>query len=189
MVTDDPGFGDLEAGFFGTEGRDGAAALDPAVIDLIDGLVERAPRGREGLLPVLLGLQRAFGRVSWRAQELVADRFGLSPVQVAGMVSYYPALSSNRRGRLRVEVCTGTTCHLHGGGRILEAMTRELVAEADEPSGERGIALDRGRCSGACGLAPVVLVNGRIRGEPGPDGIGGLVGSLAEVGGDGEGTS
>ena len=79
-----------DSGFFGSEGGDGAEALDPAVIELVDQLLVRAPAGREGLIRVLLALQRTFDRVSWRVQELVADRFGLSPAQVAGVVSYYP---------------------------------------------------------------------------------------------------
>lgn len=92
--------GDLvDSGFFGSEGGDGAEALDPAVIDLVDELSAKAPPGREGLIRVLLGVQNGYSRVSWRVQELVADRFGLSPAQVAGVVSYYPMLSAHRQSQ------------------------------------------------------------------------------------------
>jgi NADH:ubiquinone oxidoreductase subunit F (NADH-binding) len=87
-------FGDLtDSGYFGAEGGDGAETLDPAVVALVDELVAVAPAGREGLVDVLLGIQRTFDRVSWRIQELVADRFGLSPAQIAGVVGYYPDFS------------------------------------------------------------------------------------------------
>jgi NADH:ubiquinone oxidoreductase subunit E len=151
-----------DSGFFGTEGGEGAEALDPAVVGLLDELVAGAPAGRDGLIGVLLGLQRAFDRVSWRLQELVADRYGLSPAQVAGLVSYYPALSRERRSRITVEVCSGTACWLRGSA----AVWRELEIEA----GRRGRVVDRPalsvghqRCMGICGLSPAVRCLDRVR--------------------------
>lgn len=163
-MADDRRFSDemTDSGFFGSEGGDGAEVLDPAVIELVDELVGSAPPGREGLIRVLLGLQQAFNRVSWRVQELVADRFDLSPAQVAGVVSYYPKLSADRCGRLSFDVCTGTACFLHGGDRILEAVTREAdgrISPADEPR----LAVRRERCLGVCGLAPALRVGDRMR--------------------------
>jgi len=97
MADDLPFTGDItDSGFFGTDGGVGAADLEPAVIARVDELMADAPEGREGLLQVLLGLQRTFRRVSWRVQELVADRYGLSPAQVAGLVSFFPLLSAER---------------------------------------------------------------------------------------------
>ena len=94
MVGDHPWLGEIaDSGFFGMEGGDGAEALDPAVIELVDELMAAAPTGREGLLRVLLGLQRTLSRVSWRIQELVAERYGLSPAQVADLVSFFPGLN------------------------------------------------------------------------------------------------
>lgn len=166
-----------DSGFFGSEGGDGAAALDPAVIELVDQLLVRAPVGREGLIRVLLALQRTFGRVSWRVQELVADRFGLSPAQVAGVVSYYPELSSERRGRLKFDVCTGTACFLCGG----EGVLRQVVSAADARKpveGEPDLAVRRQRCLAVCGLAPTVRVEGRARTAAGAGAVEGMVEEL-----------
>jgi NADH:ubiquinone oxidoreductase subunit E len=160
-MVDDRGLSDsiAESGFFGTEGGDGADALDPAVVALVDELVEQAPSGQEGLLRVLLGLQAAFDRVSWRVQELVADRYRLSPAQVAGVVSFYPGLSSERRGRRKI--CIGTGCWLHGA----EEGTVEQIPESSDaeeaPDADR-VTVSRQRCVGLCGLAPVVRTDGRV---------------------------
>jgi NADH:ubiquinone oxidoreductase subunit E len=155
--------GDItDSGFFGTEGGDGAENLDPAVIDLIDELLAQAGPGREGLIRVLLGFQQTFDRVSWRVQELVADRFGLSPAQIAGVVSYYPKLSAQRRGRLKVDVCSGTGCFLRGGERILRQVARDAASQTsttDEPR----LAVQQERCVGVCGLGPVVRIHNRVR--------------------------
>jgi len=156
-----PFTGDItDSGFFGSEGGDGAEALDPAVIELVDRLQARAPAGREGLIRVLLALQQTFDRVSWRVQELVADRFGLSPAQVAGVVSYYPQLSSERRGRLKFDVCTGTACFLCGGEGVLGQVTR--AADERRPvDGKPSLAVRQQRCLAVCGLGPVVRVEDR----------------------------
>lgn len=163
MVDDLPRSGDItDSGFFGTEGGDGAAALDPAVIELVDELMANAPEGSGGLLQVLLGLQRAFDRVSWRVQELVADRYGLSPAQVAGLVSFFPKLSGNRRGRLKIDVCTGSACWLAGSGvmpGILEQETRGPKGSDGEPR----IATGETNCLGICGHAPVIRCHDRVR--------------------------
>ena len=171
-----------EVGFFGAEGADGAAALDPAVIELVAELVAAAPPGREGLLTVLLGLQRAFERVSWRIQELVAERYGMSPVQVAGLVSFYPGLSAERKGRLKVEVCTGTNCHLRDGGRLLEALGG-VVDPDPAATGEPRFAIVPERCLGLCGLAPVVRVNDRVQAELEAEDAGSAVGRWLASGG------
>ena len=165
MVDDDrTAAGADEVGFYGAEGADGAAALDPAVIELFNELVANAPAGREGLLTVLLGLQRTFDRVSWRIQELVADRYGVSPVQVASLVSFYPRLSAERRGRLKVEVCTGTDCHLRGGHRLLDGLAGAATARSGTGSEARAEVVGES-CLGLCGLAPVVRVHERVHGR------------------------
>ena len=170
--------GDLtDSGFFGSETGDGVEALDPTVVDLVDELAARAPPGREGLLRVLLGLQDAFDRVSGRMQVLVADRFGLSPAQVAGVVSFYPRLSARRRSGSGLDVCTGSGCFLAGGERIAGLIADE-VSERRAPEDGSLPAVRRERCFGVCGLAPVVRNDGRILPIREPGELEELVGSL-----------
>lgn len=175
----------IDSGFFGTEGGDGAEALDPAVIDLIEKVLAQAGPGREGLLRVLLALQQAFNRVSWRVQELVADRFGLSPAQVAGVVSYYPKLSADRRGRLKLDVCNGSGCVLVGGERVLRNVTRD-AAERTLPTDELLLEVGHERCLGVCGVGPVVRTQDRIQKGVEPSEVGALVESMLGSGPEGE---
>lgn len=171
LLTDDV----TDSGFFGSEGGDGAEALAPAVIELVDELLEQAPSGREGLIHVLIGLQQVFDRVSWRVQELVADRFGLSPAQVAGVVSYYPALSAQRRGRLKVEVCTGSACCLREGEHTFEDLRKVEEGRTSK------LSVRQERCLGVCGLAPAVRVDARIQGPLRANKADELVASLFEA--------
>ncbi len=178
--------GDLtDSGFFGSEVGDGAEALDPAVVDLVDELLAEAPPGREGLLRVLLGLQNAFDRVSGRMQVLVADRFGLSPAQVAGVVSYFPKLSGRHRRGPGLEVCTGPGRFLSGGEWILGQVAGE-ASELPASAGEPLLAIRQDQCLDVCGLAPVVRTDGRIRPIRAPGELDELVDSLLGTGADGE---
>jgi len=170
--------GDItDSGFFGSELGDGAEALDPAVIDLVDELSAQGPPGREGLIRVLLGLQRAFARVSWRVQELVADQFGMSPAQIAAVVSYYPALSAERRGPFEIDVCTGSSCSLRGGDRMLRRVS-EVVDGRGSTDSDPDVLVRGETCAGVCGLGPVIRVQGRVRSIRGQSGLDDLLESL-----------
>ena len=163
MIDDHPWDGELtDSGFFGAEGGDGAEALDPAVIELVDELVANTPPGRDGLLKVLLALQRTFDRVSWRVQELVADRYGLSPAQVAGLVSFFPGLSSERHGRLKVNVCSGTACRLSGADTVFGALAEEVGVRREDDEAPK-VAVNRETCLGICGSPPAVRTHDRLR--------------------------
>lgn len=166
-----------DSGFFGTELGGGAEALDPAVVDLIDELSAQGPPGREGLIRVLLGLQHEFARVSWRVQELVAERFGLSPAQIAAVVSYYPNLSTERRGLVEVEVCLGSGCFLRGSDRVLRRVSDAVSARRTTDS-EPPFAIRRERCIGLCGIGPVIRAHGRVRPIRGQDDLDDGVDSL-----------
>jgi len=178
-MMDDGGWrGDItDSGFFGTEGGDGADALDPAVVDLVDELVDNAPTGRDGLLRVLMGVQQAFDRVSWRVQELVADRFGLSPAQVAGVVSFFPELSAERRGRNHLDVCVGTGCWLDGGEELLRAFGRDASDRQEKLSKPRLAVIQR-TCLGICGRSPVIRARNRALSLSGNDESGEIIDDL-----------
>jgi NADH-quinone oxidoreductase subunit E len=173
-----------DLGFFGTEGVDGAEALDPAVVGLVEELIARAPDGREGLLGVLLGIQRAFDRVSWRVQEMVADLYGLSPTQVASIVSFYPELSADRRGRLKIHVCSGPSCHIRGGEGVHETMADTIADLVIPPGEDPRVAVDLEGCMGACDRAPVIRVADRIYDRLGEGETRDLLDTLLEGGTD-----
>jgi NADH:ubiquinone oxidoreductase subunit F (NADH-binding) len=142
----------IETGFFGSEGGDGAGALDPAVVDLVDQLLANAPPGREGLIRVLVGLQRTFDRVSKRVQELVADRLGMSPAQIAGVVSYYPALSTERRADAKAGAGARVDGPSLGEEALLDHALGKVPAEVIDAPGERIDIIRRGSVLERCGI-------------------------------------
>jgi len=79
-----------------------------------------------------------------------------------GVARFYNAFSLKPRGKYIIRVCLGTACHLKGGPRIADALSRELGIESGETTEDRMFTLERVNCLGCCALAPVVEVNGNV---------------------------
>jgi NADH:ubiquinone oxidoreductase subunit F (NADH-binding)/NADH:ubiquinone oxidoreductase subunit E/NAD-dependent dihydropyrimidine dehydrogenase PreA subunit len=155
--------GDLSAnGFFGSERIE---PLDPAIADLVDNFLDANPGDRERLIPLLQCVQDELGCLPLEAQELVADRLGMSPVQVTGVVTFYHLFTATPRAPIDIRVCAGTSCHVRDGNRVLDALESSLGVEVGGISVDGLFNLERVRCIGACGLAPVVMVNGEVQGS------------------------
>ncbi len=117
-------------------------------------------RGKQGaLIPVLQITQNLFGYLPADAIKRIAVKMGKSYSEVAGVISFYSFFSTFPRGKYMVRVCLGTACYVRGGKGVLEALNRHLKIEVGQTTPDRLFSLDIGRCFGACGLAPVIMVN------------------------------
>ncbi len=116
--------------------------------------------GKEGaLIPALQIAQGIFGYLPGPALKMIAARLDKPFSEVAGVVSFYSFFSTSPKGKYVVRVCLGTACYVRGGKSVLDAFKKELNIDVGETTGDRLFSLDVGRCFGACGLAPVVMIN------------------------------
>lgn len=115
-----------------------------------------------GLIPALQVTQRLFGYLPEAALKKVAAAFDKPYSEVSGVVSFYSFFSTVPRGKHLVRVCLGTACYVRGGKDVLQAIEKELDIEVGETTTDRIFSLDVGRCFGACGLAPVVMVDDEV---------------------------
>ncbi len=116
--------------------------------------------GKDGaLIPALQIAQGIFGYLPESALRMIAARFDKPFSEVAGVVSFYSFFSTSPRGKYLVRVCLGTACYVRGGKSVLDAFKKELKIDVGETTEDRLFSLDVGRCFGACGLAPAVMVN------------------------------
>lgn len=111
------------------------------------------------LIPVLQTAQDLFGYLPEKVIKHVAERLGIPYSEVTGVVTFYSYFSTVPRGKHVVRVCLGTACYVRGGKEVLEAMKKTLGIGVGETTPDRQFSLEVGRCFGACGLAPVVLVD------------------------------
>ena len=116
--------------------------------------------GKPGaLIPVLQIAQTMFGYLPEEVLKLVSQRLDIPFSEVAGVVSFYSFFSTVPRGKYLVRVCLGTACYVRGGKEVLEALKKELSIDVGSTTEDRLFSLDVGRCFGACGLAPVIMIN------------------------------
>lgn len=122
---------------------------------IIDGYIDKPG----ALIPVLQIAQNMFGYLPESALKEISKRFNKSYSEVAGIVSFYSFFSTVPRGKYLVRVCLGTACYVRGGKEVLESLKKELNIDVGETTEDRLFSLDVGRCFGACGLAPVIMIN------------------------------
>jgi len=134
-----------------------------------------------GLIPALQVCQRLFGYLPRIAMERISEAFGKPYSEVAGVVSFYSFFSTVPRGKLLVRVCLGTACQVRGGKEVLQALKHELGIEVGETTEDRQYSLDVGRCFGACGLAPVIMVDDDVHQRVKPAKVGELLARYAET--------
>ncbi len=117
-------------------------------------------KGRHGaLIPVLKEAQDICGYLPEKVQHRIADGLHLSSSQVFGVISFYAFFTAVPRGKHIIRVCMGTACYVKGSKQILENLQRELNVEVGGITRDRRFSLEAVRCLGACGLAPVIVVD------------------------------
>jgi len=117
-------------------------------------------RGKPGsLIPVLQKVQEVVGYLPVAVQERIAEGLGLPGHEVFGVTSFYSFFSMKPKGRHTIRVCMGTACYVRGGKEALERLERHLGIPVDSMTPDRRFSLEQVRCLGACGVAPVVVVD------------------------------
>ena len=117
------------------------------------------------LMPVLQKAQEIYGYLPIEVQTIVADGLGISLSEVYGVVTFYSQFSLNPKGDHRISVCLGTACYVKGADKILEALEEKLGIKVGECTSDGTFSLDSCRCVGACGLAPVMMVDEDVYGR------------------------
>jgi NADH-quinone oxidoreductase subunit E len=110
----------------------------------------------------------------------VGHHLGLPASKIYGVATFYNQFRFQAQGRNHIQVCRGTACHVKGSAAVLEALERELGVQAGETTRDGEFSLEVVACIGACGLAPVISVNGEFHAGVTPDGIEDILDSYRE---------
>lgn len=111
------------------------------------------------LMPVLQGIQDGYGYVPKPTIDLVAERLNVYPSQIYGVLTFYAQFHLKPRGRYIIRVCVGTACHVQGAERIVETFFDKLGIGHAETSTDLRYTFEKVACLGACGMAPLAMVN------------------------------
>ena len=117
------------------------------------------------LMHILQEAQEIYGFLPIEVQKVIAEGLGISLSEVYGVVTFYSQFSLKPKGKYRISVCLGTACYVKGADKILEEIEKELDIKCGECTPDGLFPLDSCRCVGACGLAPVIMVNDEVFGK------------------------
>ena len=140
-----------------------------AVLKSVETILQGHPdAGRDHLIPLLQEVQAADGYLSKAAIMRVGQQLQLPASKIFGVATFYNMFRFQPRGKYHVMVCRGTACHVKGSKRVLDMVTRTLKLEPGQTGRDGLFSLEVVACMGACGLAPVVNLNGQFHAKVTP---------------------
>jgi len=129
----------------------------------IEGILRQYPNAkRDSLIPILQDVQEAQGFLSSDAVLRIGKHLRLPASKIYGVATFYNQFRFQAPGKFHVQVCRGTACHVKGSLGVLDAVKRTLKIEPGQTSRDGLFSLEVVACMGACGLAPVISVNGEF---------------------------
>jgi len=129
----------------------------------IDAILAKYPdAGRESLIPLLQDVQESQGYISREAVVVIGRHLKLPTSKIYGVATFYNQFHFQPQGKFHIQVCRGTACHVKGSAAVLEALQQELKVEAGQTTRDGLFSLEVVACIGACGLAPVISINGEF---------------------------
>lgn len=123
------------------------------------------------LIPVLQATQSLFGFIPQEAILKISEILNEPLSKVHGVITFYSFFSLKPRGKNLIRVCLGTACYVQGANEVLTALKQQLDIEIGETTPDKMFTLDVGRCFGACGLAPIIMVNDDVHQWVKPSGV------------------
>jgi NADH:ubiquinone oxidoreductase subunit E len=155
--------------------------IDPgSVIPVVDEIIAQYRTTRGALIPVLQSVQNLLGYLPKEILTHISRELSIPYSEVAGVVTFYSFFSTTPRGKHIIRVCLGTACYVRGGKEVLQALSRELKIQVGQTTDDHQFSLEIGRCFGACGLAPVVMIDEDVHQRVKPNAIGSLLAAYSD---------
>ncbi|WP_371368527.1 hypothetical protein SRRS_20720 [Sporomusa rhizae] len=147
----------------------GGGEAGKLALDQLDAILEKYQGVKGALIPVLQEAQNAYGYLPREVIKHIAEKMSIPVSQIYGVVTFYAQFHLNPRGKNIVRVCQGTACHVRGAKGILKALEDSLQVKAGGTTPDLKFTLETVACIGACGLAPVLMVNDDTHGRLTPE--------------------
>lgn len=138
-------------------------------------LTEYAGSGRESLIPILQKIQDEEGYLSRRAIIEVGRSLDMPASKIYGVATFYNQFRFEALGKYHIQVCRGTACHVLGSATVLEELEKTLRIKAGQTTRDGLFSMEVVACIGACGLAPVICINGEFHAKVTKDSLQGII--------------
>ena len=151
------------------------AKLQAHAEKLIRDIVKRYENEKTPLMMVLEDIQKEYGYIPLEVQELVSELLNIPVAEIYGVVTFYSFFSLTPKGKYVIGVCLGTACYVKGSQQVIDKFSEILKIKPGGTTEDGLFTLDALRCIGACGLAPVLTINGKVYPKVNPSQVPGIV--------------
>ncbi|MBP5248485.1 MAG: NAD(P)H-dependent oxidoreductase subunit E [Lachnospiraceae bacterium] len=127
------------------------------------------------LMPIMQKAQAIYGYLPIEVQTMIADELNIPLEKVYGVATFYAQFALYPKGEYQISVCLGTACYVKGSGDVYDKLQQKLGITGGQCTPDGKFSLDACRCIGACGLAPVMTINGDVYGKLTPDKVEGIL--------------
>ena len=131
----------------------------------LDTFIDSLENKNGALIPALHKAQEIYGYLPKEVQLYIAQKLQMPASVVYGVVTFYSFFTMTKKGRYHIKICMGTACFVRGAGKVQEKFENDLNVKAGSTSEDLMFSVDALRCVGACGLAPVVIINEKVYGR------------------------
>ena len=133
------------------------------------------------LMPIMQHAQEIYGYLPIEVQKIIAEQTGIPMSKIYGVATFYSQFNLNPKGKYQISVCLGTACYVKGAGNIMDRVQQYLGIEDGGCTPDGKFSLDSCRCIGACGLAPVMMINDKVFGRLGADDVDRILGDYEKM--------
>lgn len=141
----------------------------------VEKVLEKYKDARGALIPILQALQVGYGYLPEPIIDFIAERLKISTNEIIGVATFYAQFHLKPRGQHIIKVCCGTACHVKNARSLSVKVHEKLKINVNETSKDRLFTFEEVSCLGACGIAPVVVIDEDVHGELSPDKLGGIL--------------
>jgi NADH:ubiquinone oxidoreductase subunit E len=137
----------------------------PENFQALQEIIDEYREKKGSLIPVLQKAQEIFGYLPLEVQKFIAEGMNVSLQEIYGVATFYAQFTLEPRGEHTIGMCMGTACYVKGAKVILDRLKKELNIDVGETTGDLKFTLEATRCLGACGLAPVMIIDDSVYGR------------------------
>ncbi len=132
-------------------------------MNVVQNIISKYPdSGRDSLIPILQEIQVAEGYLSKKSIVEVGNYLDIPVSKIFGVATFYNQFRFEPYGKYHVQVCRGTACHVLGSSSVLQELEKHLKVKAGQTTRDGLFSVEVVACIGACGLAPVICINGEF---------------------------
>ena len=110
-------------------------------------------------------VQERYGYIPKQAQMAISEELSIPMAEIYGVITFYSRFTLSPKGKYNVSICLGTACYVKGSQKLLDRAKERFKIEAGQVTPDGKFSIDDVRCVGACGLAPVFMVNDEVYGN------------------------